>query len=256
MIPRLDLEKVMSGSKPKILFLDIETTPNKGYFWRLKVNGGYLSPENIDEEATIICASWLWYGSSKVESVCVDPASPKDDRQVTLKLHEVMSQADAWCAHNGDNFDIRWIMTQCLIHGLPPLPPCVQIDTKKMAKKVFNFNSNRLVYLAERLKVGKKLKTDFDLWKDCIRGDELALLKMLRYNRRDVALLPRVYKKLAPWVPARLNARLFQERPACENCGSRSLQSRGFTYTTQNKYRRFRCNDCGHWFRARKGEKK
>jgi len=237
--------------KPKILFFDLETTPNKLYSWGLRVPSGYLSPESIEEERTIICGSWMWFGSRTVDSTVIDPASPKDDRAVTIKLHEVMSQADAWVAHNGDNFDIRWVRTRAIYHGLPPLPPVVQLDTKKMAKRYFNFNSNRLVYLAEYLKVGKKLKTDFDLWKDCIRGDVKALDKMLRYNQRDVRLLPLVYKKLAPYIPARLNAQLFTDRPVCPNCAKPTLQARGYAYTLVNQYRRYQCTSCGHWTRAR-----
>ena len=243
------------NQRPRILFFDLETTPNKLYSWGLRVPSGYLSPENIDEERTIICGSWLWSGGHKVESVCVDPADPKNDRAVVIKLHEVMSQADAWCAHNGDNFDIKWVRTRAIYHGLLPLPPVVQLDTKKMAKSTFNFNSNRLVYLAEYLKVGKKLKTDFDLWKACIHGDVLALEKMLRYNQRDVRLLPRVYKKLAPHLPARINTRLFTVKESCPNCGSMKTQHRGFSYTTCHKYRRLQCTDCGNWSRAQKAEK-
>lgn len=242
-------------SKPRILFFDLETTPNRMYSWGLRIPSGYLSPENIEEERTILCGSWMWSDNPTVESIAVDPAHPKDDRHVTTVLNEVMGQADAWVAHNGDNFDIRWVRTRAVYYKLPPLPPVVQIDTKKMAKRVFNFNSNRLVYLAEFLGVGKKLKTDFDLWKDCIKGDVAALEKMLRYNKRDVRLLPRVYKRLAPYISAKINMRLFTQKESCQNCGSMKTQHRGFSYTTSHKYRRLQCTSCGQWSRSQKAEK-
>lgn len=244
----------MSGSKPRILLFDLETFPNVVTSWGLRVDG-YLSPENIIEERTIICASYKWLGERKVYSVAIDPENPTDDRAVVEALHKVLSEADATITHNGDKFDTPWVNARMACYGLAPLPPTIQIDTKKIAKNKFYFNSNKLVYLAEFLKVGKKIKTEFELWKDCRTGDKKALAKMVKYCRRDVVILERIYNKLAPYVPARINHRLFSERPNCESCGSRQVQSRGFVYTTQNKYRRFQCVGCGYWFRARKAEK-
>jgi uncharacterized protein YprB with RNaseH-like and TPR domain len=241
--------------KPKILFFDLETTPNEGTFWGLRVFG-YLSPENITRERTIICASWKWNDSPEVHSVSVTAARPNDDKGVVTALYDVMCQADAAIAHNGDKFDFPWIRTRMVYHGLPALPPVIQIDTRKIAKKYFNFNSNKLSYLVEFFKIGKKIKTDYDLWKACLAGDVKALAKMLRYNRRDVVLLPKVYKKLSPYVPARINAQLFGDgRLNCKQCGSPRVQRRGFAYTVAHKYPKYQCSKCGHWYRDTKAVK-
>jgi RNase P subunit RPR2 len=242
------------AEKPKILLWDLETFPNLVTSWGLRVYG-YLSPDNIVQERTIICGSWKLLGKAGIQSACVTAASPTDDRHVVEALHKAVTGVDAVIAHNGDSFDMRWLHARVAFHGLLPLPPVIQIDTKKIAKKKFNFNSNKLDYLAQYFKIGKKIKTEFDLWKQCLAGDEKALAKMVRYNRHDIVILESVYNKLAPYVSTRVNAQLFTQRSACPNCGSKNVQARGFSYTVAHKYQRLQCMSCGGWHRSQKAEK-
>jgi DNA polymerase elongation subunit (family B) len=243
--------------KPKILFWDLETTPNKGYFWDLKIPGKYLPPGSIDEERTIICGSWRWKGQKTIFSSCVDSASPKDDRLVVQQICDIVRQADAIVAHNGDDFDIRWLNGRAVFHGFAPLPPVIQIDTKKIAKKKFKLNSYTLDYMAQFFKIGKKIRTEFDLWKLCVIGDVKALARMVRYNRHDIVLLEGVYSRMAPYVPAHINLRLFTNRPVCELCGTTRIQYRGYYLAKTLRYRQWAClrAGCGHWTHARKSEK-
>ena len=235
--------------KPKILFYDLETFPNEGLFWDLKVDG-YLSHESITKERNIICGSWKWQGEKEVNSICVTPTHPRNDRKVVEKLHSVIKQADAIVHHHGDSFDLPWLKARCVYWGLEPLPPVIKIDTRKIARANFYFNSNKLDYLARYLGLGEKIRTDYNLWKDCLKGDEKALEKMVRYNKRDVVLLEYVFDILLPWIPAKLNQVLFAEREVCQHCGSNKIQYRGFHYTRSNKFRRYQCKDCGSWSRS------
>lgn len=236
-------------SKPKILLWDIETLPNIVTSWGLWVNG-MLDPDNIIQERSILCASWKWLGEKEVHSVHIDPKWPHGDYAIVHKLHEVVSSADAIVHHHGDRFDMPWLRARVAYHGLHPIPPVIQIDTKKIAKSAFYFNSNKLDYLAKFLGVGKKIKTEFGLWKRCMAGDEIAIQRMVRYNKRDVLLLERVYKILTPHIPAKLNQMLFTDRDVCQHCGSKHIQYRGYYYTRSNKFRRFQCNKCGQWSRS------
>lgn len=235
--------------KPRILYWDIETFPNIVMSWSLWVNGG-LDPDNIVQERSIICAAWKWQGEKQVHHVSISPAHPIDDRKVVETLHKVISSADAIVHHNGDKFDIRWLRTRIAYHGLSPLPPLIQIDTKKIAKAAFYFNSNKLSYLAQFLGIGAKIKTEFGLWKQCLLGDKVALAKMVRYNKRDVRLLEKVYDVLVPHIPSRLNKRLFHNGEVCQYCGSGNIQHRGYYYTRTKKYQRYQCNDCHTWGRT------
>lgn len=243
-------------SKPKILLLDIETFPNVGTFWDCKIYG-YLSPDNIVQERSIICASCKWVGVPGVRTYSISAQDPANDMLVVEAVYEELNEADAVVAHNGDAFDLPWVRARGIYHGFQPFAPLVQIDTKKEAKKNFKFNSNRLVYLAEYLKVGKKIKTEFELWKECAAGSEKALKKMIRYNKRDVVLLEKVYKKLRPYLPARLNYQLFTHRDSCPACGSEHVNRHGYSFTQQRKYARYKCQapGCGHPWRSRVSEK-
>jgi hypothetical protein len=233
-------------AKPKILYWDIETSPNEVYTWSLWQQTP-LSHENIRKERVIICASWKWEGDSKVYQVSIDPDDPWNDFEVVVALHGTMLEADVVVHHNGDKFDMRWLWARMIYHKLPPLPRIIQIDTKKLAKKYFYFNSNRLAYLAQFFGIGAKIHTEFGLWKDCMDGVIPAIRKMLRYNARDVRLLEKVYKLMAPYLPSKLNYRLFSNRAVCKHCGGTHVQYRGYYYAKNYKYARYQCTKCGAW---------
>ena len=246
----------MIKQKPKILVLDIETAPNIVTSWGLWIPQQYLSHENLLQEKYIIGAAWKWYGQKGVSTVYVDSNSPTNDFNVASTLQEVLCEADAVVAHNGDKFDLRWIRARILFHKLPPIPKLFQIDTKKLCKTHFHLNSNKLDYIAKYLGIGSKLQTDYSLWKKCMVGDEQALATMKKYNIWDVILLEKVFTAVRPHVPAKINMRLFGDRAVCPSCGSKHIQYRGFTYTSNNKYRRFQCTSCGKWDRETKAEPK
>lgn len=240
---------------PRIVLLDIETIPNIVTSWGLKVDG-YLGHENILEERYIVCAAWKYLGVPVTHSISVLSRRGKDgmpDYGIVRKLHDVLSHADAVIAHNGDNFDIRWVLTRIAIAGMQPPPPFKQIDTKKIAKRRFNFNSNRLDYLGRVLKLGNKIKTDYGLWLDCLKGDRAAIRKMVHYNKADVRLLEKVYERLRPFVQSSMaapNAQLWdRDAPlTCPTCGeSDALQARGFRRNLASVWQRYQCQKCGAW---------
>lgn len=241
-------------ANPKVLFLDLETTPNVVYSWGLWVNG-MLSHDNILEERTILSACWSWEGENTIHSAVVDYRHPKNDIYVVQTVIDQINKADAVVAHNGDRFDMRWLYARAIFHKLPPPAPILQIDTKKLAKSRFNFNSNRLDYLAQFFGIGRKIKTEFELWKECIAGSKKALETLVKYNKHDIVLLKGVYACMKAYLPSKINRQLFGSLESCSDCGSHKIQYRGFHYTTAHKYRRFQCTACGHWDHSRKAEK-
>lgn len=173
-------------------------------------------PASILSERYIICAGWKWEGESKVHTVSVldDPkrfeANPHDDYYVVSKLQDVLGEAGVLVHHNGDSFDQRYVATRALIHGMPPTPPVTTIDTCKVAKCKFLFNSNKLDYIAKVLGVGRKKVTSPGLWMRVLQGDPKAVKEMVgAYNKQDVLLLEKVFKKLQPYIPNHVNRELF-----------------------------------------------
>lgn len=241
-------------AEPKILYFDIETSLQAVTVFDLKYND-FIAPDSIVSERHLICAAWLWAGDTKVHAVSLldDPKryakDPHDDGHVVETLHKVLSEADVVIGHNSDSFDMKYVETRALFHGLPPLPPLTSIDTYKVAKARFKFNSNKLDYLGGYLKVGRKKPTTSGLWMRVFEGDKSAIKEMVSYNKEDVRLLERVFLKLRPYVSSHINRELFGHE-GCPRCGSLKVQSRGYHRAISRVYRRFCCTACGGWFRS------
>lgn len=102
--------------------------------------------------------------------------------------------------------------------------------------------------MAKHLGVGSKVSHEgFSLWSKVLDGDPKAQATMKKYCIQDVALLPRVYAKLQPWIKTHPNVALYNGVDGCPNCGGQDLEKRGFRYTRIAKFQRFRCSDCGAW---------
>ncbi len=202
---------------------------------------GYLPHQNILKERYILAAAWKELNVSP-KRVVSGKTLDGDDLPLCIALHDALSDADIAIAHNGDRFDFPFLETRCLFHGLPPLPPITKIDTLKLARKRFRFNSNRLDYLGQFLGVGGKQHVGNDVWLKALAGDQSALKTLAAYNKKDVLLLERVYKKLQPYVSNRLTY-----RTGCTRCKSRQLHYRGFVTKTMGIYQRYQCQKCGGW---------
>lgn len=190
--------------KIRRLFLDLETSPNIGTFWRCgyKLN---IDHANIIKERAIICIGWKWEGDDEVH--CWSWDKNQDDKELLQRFIEILNDADEIVAHNATRFDWPWLRTRALFHGLPPIPEVKVVDTLTWAKRKFQFNSNRLDYIAKFLGLGGKIKTGFDLWKAVVLQNDLkALADMMRYCQKDVTLLEQVWAKLCVLVPAKTHA--------------------------------------------------
>lgn len=170
------LADFVAKNTPRRLFLDIETSPNVVYSWRVgrKITIDY---ENIVQERAIICIGYKWQGKP-VRCLTWDNG---DDKSMLEEFVPVLESADEIVAHFGDRFDVPWLRARAAHHGILISPYLKTIDTKAQSSRSFYFNSNRLDYLSQFLKLGKKIETDFKLWKDVVAGNERALARMVQY---------------------------------------------------------------------------
>lgn len=237
-------------TQPRILFFDLETRPLLCYTW------GTFQQDVIKvvNDWGIISISYKFLGDKTTKVLALPDfplykKEPDNDCELVKKLHELFDEADVVIGHNGDRFDIRKTNARFIQHGLTPPSPYKTIDTLKIARKYFNFTSNRLGELGEYLGLGKKEETGgFKLWEQCMSGDMKAWSLMKKYNRRDVELLEQVYLKFRPWIK---NVRLSVfEEGTCPSCMSKKVQRRGYDSSNSLWYQRYRCNECGAWFRG------
>lgn len=236
----------------KILLLDVETAPNTAFVWGMfKQNIGI---NQMIDSSRVMCWSAKWLGDKKV----MYSGHNTDDHSVMVSaMHALMEEADAIITYNGDRFDLPTLKKEFLMQGLPPPSPSKSIDLYKVVKKQFRFPSNKLDYICQELGLGKKTKhTGFQLWVDCMNGDENAWKTMERYNRQDVKLLELLYNRIVGWLGRSVNLNVYGDgNNNCPNCGSNHLQSRGYSVTLSGRSRRYQCQDCGGWSKSTKTEK-
>ena len=246
---------ISKPQQPKILVLDIETLPNIGFTW------GRWDQNVIrfTQQSCIATFVAKWLGDKKIISKALpdyDGYAPGsyDDRALVADLWKLLDDADVVIAHNGDQFDIKVAVGRFILYGMPVPSPFKTVDTKKMVKEVARYNSNSLDDLCSLLGLGKKLKTDFDLWQGCIDGDMASWHKMVKYNRMDVLLLEKLYYRLLPFAKNHPNL-AFWTRGECPKCGGHNVQYRGVARCITRTYQRFQCIDCGSWGRVTNSDK-
>jgi len=102
-------------------------------------------------------------------------------------------------------------------------PKYTTIDTLKIARSKFRFNSNKLNYIAKFLGIGQKIHTDLDLWKNImLNKDKAALDKMVKYCKNDVILLEKVFSHLNTHIEPKTHYGVINnnDRGSCPECGS------------------------------------
>jgi DNA polymerase elongation subunit (family B) len=237
----------------RILILDIETSPNIAYVWRMfKENVG---AKQVIENSTMLSFAAKWLGEKKVYYKDVEKGS---ELQMLRALFDLLDKADIVVAHNGDKFDLPHIQGRGLVLGLKPPSPYKTVDTVKVARYEFNFPLNSLEYLAtvlglENRKDGHKKFPGFELWLGVLANNPEAWKEMRDYNIQDILVLEELYIKMRPWMRRHPNVGVFDDENsvACPKCNSTDIQYRGYAHTNVGRYRRFQCNSCGGWGRHR-----
>lgn len=238
----------MIQKRARVLFFDLENSPNKVYTWG-KYEQDALS---CIKHSYLLSFAYKWQGEKSVHAFSLSdfPAfkkDPQDDLMLVKKLWEVLNEADVVIAHNGKRFDVRKANAYFINHKLPPPSPYKVVDTKQVANSIGMFYSNKLDDLGEVLKEGRKLEHEgFGLWEKCMNGDREAFKRMVKYNKQDVVLLEKIYNRLRPYIQNHpiIN---FIERESCPNCGEARLQKRGFNVTRTRIVQRYQCQGCGAW---------
>ena len=231
-----------------ILLLDIETAPNKVYSWGLWDQN--IATNQVQETSYILCWAAKWYDEQKIIFDSVKKSTP---RAMLGKMHTMLDLADIVVHYNGVKFDIPTLNKEFLTHGFTPPSPYKQIDLLLTMREGFRFPSNKLDYICKTLDLGGKMRHEgAQLWMDCMDDKPEAWAKMEAYNRRDVDLLEKLYKRLLPWIKKHPNRAALSGMEICVYCASTNIKQ-DKTYTAnQLTYKRFTCSDCGGWFRGTK----
>jgi DNA polymerase elongation subunit (family B) len=190
---------------PKVLILDIETAPMVGYVWS-------LFDQNIPLNMLVrdwFILSWTakWLHEDKV--MYKDQRGKKgkaleNDKELLKPLWQLMDEADIILGQNSTAFDLKKLNAKFLENGMGVPSEYKKIDTYQLAKRHFNFTSNKLEYMSK--KFNKKYKkqdheefSGFKLWDECLKGNIRAWKSMERYNNFDVLATEELFVNLAPF---------------------------------------------------------
>jgi len=225
----------------KRLFFDAETSPNIGTFWSAGFKKA-IPYQNIIKERAIICVCWKWEGQRKVNSLTW--SKDQCDKQLLETFIPIMNSASEIVAHNGDNFDTKWLRTRCLKHDIDMLPNYISVDTLKDAKKYFYLNSNRMDYIAQFLDYEGKIHTEYELWQDILLHNcDKSLKAMVRYCKRDVILLEKIYNRFKKYAAPKVNYATHTNH--CPECNSNHIQIKAYRLSAQgHKKVQFQCLNC------------
>jgi len=225
---------------PKILFIDIETSPILAQVWRLFDQNVGLNQIDVDWSILSFCAKWK--GTDDI--IYMDTRNQpdvNDDSCLLDALWRLLNEADFVVGQNSKRFDVKKINARFILNGMPKPSTFRQIDTLEIAKRQFSFTSNKLEYMTDKLCVEfKKLKhgkfPGHVLWAECLKGNMEAWHEMEDYNRHDVLSLEELYDILSSWDDKLPNFDVYVDKIL----DMTEWEKDGFHYTNLGKYQKYR----------------
>ena len=223
-----------SGAEPRILAWDIEASNLSADF------------------GMILCVGYKVVGEGRPRVLSIldyNETNPlRAEKRLLKDISAVLLSADVWVYQFGMYYDLPFVNSRLLYHGLPVLPPNFPaVDTWKVSRNRLKLRNNRLVTISEFLGTkDEKNPIKGEQWIRALAGHRPSMGYIVDHCRLDVLVLEEVYLRLRPLVLDHP----FTGRGGpgkCATCGGRRLQYRGYHLTRTRKYRRFQCQSCGKW---------
>jgi DNA polymerase III epsilon subunit-like protein len=233
--------------RARMLYYDIETSPNLGYTWA-KYEQNVIE---FEREWDILSVAWQWEGDRAPQVKTRADFRDSTDRSITRHIWNLLDEAHVVVGHNLVDFDNKKCESRFAVWNLGSPSSWQNVDTLRQARSLFRFNGNTLDELAGYFGLGRKAKTGgFQLWREAAKGCRRALARMARYNLQDVRLLRRVYQRIRPHMKRHPNLALIEagNKDGCTHCGSDNAIKWGFSYTARSASQRMLCKSCNSKF--------
>lgn len=187
------------------LVIDIETSPIEGYVWGTWQQN--LGLEQIKTDWSILSYAAKWYGEPKIfyeDTGGRGVNKVRDDRHLLKTLRELLDEADAVIAQNGNRFDVKKINWRMVESGIKPPSRYRVIDTLLASRRLFAATSHKLGWLSEHLTDTPKSKhrkfPGWELWVECLKDNPAAWAEMKKYNIQDIRATEKLWAVQLPWV--------------------------------------------------------
>ena len=176
-----------TGAGERLAFFDIEASNLKatfGLMWSY-----CLKPDGEEPIANIVTPKEIKNGTY--------------DKRLYKDLTEDLMKFDRVVGHYMCRFDLPFVRTRCVYHGIPfpPFGSLKQKDTWVILRKKFGLHSNRLQTACEFFGIeskGHPMKQD--IWLSAFRGDQKALDYILAHNKEDVASTEALWHKIEDYM--------------------------------------------------------
>lgn len=208
---------------------------------------------------SVVCIGYKWHGEPDTYVIALNKfkkwkEDPTNDYHVIRAFEEVYMQADMQVTWYGKRFDLPFVQTRRLSHGLTPLPNIPHFDGWETARKRLKFHSNRLATVQDFLELpDAKTPLSFRSLSKCLGGNEAALAEIVHHCSQDVKVLEQAYDKLRPFGgDFHPNVSIVGGPRNCPTCGSGNVHARGTAIAISRAYKRYQCQACGRWFRETK----
>jgi hypothetical protein len=208
----------------------------------------------------ILCCGFKEVGTGKPEVISLRDfplfkKDPTNDRELCKAISARLLDTDCWLTWYGRGFDVKFLNTRLLFHGLPPVPPGFpHIDGWLTSYKKLLLRNNRLRTVQEFLGLEEeKDAVKGPIWIKALSGDLKSFRYIINHCRKDVLVLEQAYEKLRPLLHEHPRKGLVNEKTMeCPVCEEKKLQKRGMHVAASRKYQRYSCTECGTWSRSPK----
>lgn len=241
----------LTPKEPRVLTLDIETSPNVAYVWGLWDQN--VSTSQLIQPSRVLCFAAKWLDGKRVYfySEHHDGADAMVEAAWSL-----LDEADVVIGYNHIKFDIPHLHREFVQRGYAAPSPHLDVDLLKVVRSRFKFPSNKLGYVTQALGLDTKLETTGqDLWNRVLAGESAAWAEFKKYNVQDVHVTEQLFVLLSPWIQGVPHAGLSGgSMSVCPSCGSSKLDPAGFVFGKTMVYPKLGC-ECGAWCKVlRSGE--
>ena len=255
----MNTSDVVDVSAPNILVFDIETSTILAELYDLGKQ--YVGRKSLKESWYILSWSAQWLKDDEVfgDVVTSKEAKLRDDKRVVKSLWDTIDEADILISYNGDGFDIPRFNRRSLECGLMRPSHYQSIDLYKTIRNTFEFESNALDFVCERLQLERKRNNGgWELWQDATAGVQKALDEMIYYGLGDIPPTQELYFEIRTWIKNHPKMSLYnvdETEPMCNFCGSTDIAPKDKLVSVGlNLYRSFRCKSCGGIGRYKEGQ--
>lgn len=202
---------------------------------------------------SVICFGYKWLGDKRTK--CLSSWDYKEwkkdinnDIPLLKDAIKIIKQADVVVFHYGNGFDWPFLETRLEFAGLPCLPKIIKVDTKHLLKKNYFLYSNALGAAGKELVNMDKLDHGgAELWEKVSDRHKPSQIKMVKYCKRDVEVLEKIFLKARKHVTTLPNHNIFRRDgvDVCPQCGSYHLVKDGIKTRKNHIAQNWMCKDCG-----------